>query len=238
MINEQPKKKSALMPISQLRTFEGHPYKVLDNEEMDSLVESIKEQGILSPLIVRPLENGEYEIISGHRRLHAAEKAGLTEVPALIYPLDRNQAAVAVVDSNLHREHILPSEKAFAYKLKMEALSKQGKRTLSQVATKTDTAAEIGKEAGESRDQIFRYIRLTYLIPELLEMVDEGKIAFSPAVELSYLDPVHQKTLLNEMAFNDCTPSLSQAVRLKKAAQEYMLTEKGIAAVLAEEKPN
>lgn len=127
MINEQPKKKSALLPINQLRTFEGHPYKVLDNEEMDSLVKSIKGQGILSPLIVRPLENGEYEVISGHRRLRAAEKIGLTEVPALIYPLDRNEAILAVVDSNLHREHILPSEKAFAYKLKMEALSKQGK---------------------------------------------------------------------------------------------------------------
>lgn len=238
MINEQPKKKSALLPISQLRTFEGHPYKVLDNEEMVSLTESIKEQGILSPLIVRPLENGEYEVISGHRRLHAAEKAGLTEVPTLIYPLDRNEAILAVVDSNLHREHILPSEKAFSYKLKMEALKQQGKHTLSQVATKTDTAAEIGKETGESRDQIFRYIRLTYLIPELLEMVDEGKIALTPAVELSYLDPVHQKTLLNEMAFSDCTPSLSQAVRLKKAAQEYMLTDKGIAAILVEEKPN
>lgn len=152
MINEQPKKKSALLPVSQLHTFEGHPYKVLDNEEMDSLVESIKEQGSLSPLIVRPLENGEYEVISGHRRLHAAEKAGLTEVPALIYPLDRIQAILAVVDSNLHREHILPSEKAFAYKLKMEALKQQGKHTLSQVATKTDTAAEIGKETSEKAE--------------------------------------------------------------------------------------
>ena len=129
MINEQPKKKSALLPIAQLRTFEGHPYKVLDNDEMDALTESIKEQGILSPLIVRPLESGEYEVISGHRRLHAAEKVGLTEVPALIYPLDRNEAILAVVDSNLHREHILPSEKAFAYKLKMEALKQQSKRT-------------------------------------------------------------------------------------------------------------
>lgn len=197
MINEQPKKKSALLPINQLHTFENHPYKVLDNDEMDSLVESIKEQGILSPLIVRPLENGEYEIVSGHRRLHAAEKAGVTEVPALIYPLDRNETILAVVDSNLHREHILPSEKAFAYKLKMEALSQQGRHTLSQVATKTDTAAEIGKETGESRDQIFRYIRLTHLIPELLEMVDEGKIALTPAVELSYLSEQEQKDLFH-----------------------------------------
>lgn len=238
MINEQPKKKSALLPVSQLRTFEGHPYKVLDNEEMDSLTESIKEQGILSPLVVRPLENGEYEVISGHRRLHAAEKAGLTEVPALIYHLDRNEAILAVVDSNLHREHILPSEKAFAYKLKMEALSKQGKHTLSQVATKTDTAAEIGKETGESRDQIFRYIRLTYLIPELLEMVDEGRIAFSPAVELSYLSEKEQCVLLDTMQCEDCTPSLSQAQRLKKASQEGELSADYIFAMLSEPKPN
>ena len=159
MINEQPKKKSALLPVCQLHAFDGHPYKVLDNEEMAVLTESIKEQGILSPLIVRPLENGEYEVISGHRRLHAAEKVGLTEVPALIYPLDRNEAILAVVDSNLHREHILPSEKAFAYKLKMEALKQQGKRTLSQVATKTDTAAEIGKETeigrASCRERVF-----------------------------------------------------------------------------------
>lgn len=238
MMNEQPKKKSALLPITQLHAFEGHPYKVLANEEMDSLVESVKEQGILSPLIVRPLEGGEYEVISGHRRLHAAEKAGLTEVPALIYHLDRNEAILAVVDSNLHREHILPSEKAFAYKLKMEALSKQGKHTLSQVATKTDTAAEIGKETGESRDQIFRYIRLTYLIPELLEMVDEGRIAFSPAVELSYLSEKEQCVLLDTMQCEDCTPSLSQAQRLKKASQEGELSADYIFAMLSEPKPN
>ncbi len=238
MINEQPKKKSALLPVSQLHTFEGHPYKVLDNEEMDSLVESIKEQGILSPLIVRPLENGEYEVISGHRRLHAAEKVGLTEVPALIYPLDRNEAILAVVDSNLHREHILPSEKAFAYKLKMEALKQQGKRTLSQAATKTDTAAEIGKETGESRDQIFRYIRLTCLIPELLEMVDKGKIAFSPAVELSYLSEKEQRELLDTMQCEDCTPSLSQAQQLKKASQKAGLSADYIFAMLSEPKPN
>ena len=177
----------------KLHSFEGHPFKVLDNEDMERLVESIRLQGILSPLTVRPLEGktDEYEIISGHRRLHAAVKAGLCEVPALIYPLDRNVAMVAVVDSNLHREKILPSEKAFAYKMKMEALNRQGRRTdltLSQVATKSDTAAEIGKAINESRDQVFRYIRLTKLIPELLAKVDEGVVAFSPAVELSYAD--------------------------------------------------
>ena len=238
MINEQPKKKSVLLPVCQLHAFDGHSYKVLDNEEMAVLTESIKEQGILSPLIVRPLENGEYEVISGHRRLHAAEKVGLTEVPALIYPLDRNEAILAVVDSNLHREHILPSEKAFAYKLKMEALKQQGKRTLSQVATKTDTADEIGKETGESRDQVFRYIRLTYLIPELLEMVDKGKIAFSPAVELSYLSEKEQRELLDTMQCEDCTPSLSQAQQLKKASQKAGLSADYIFAMLSEPKPN
>ena len=238
MINEQPKKKSALLPVCQLHAFDGHPYKVLDNEEMAVLTESIKEQGILSPLIVRPLENGEYEVISGHRRLHAAEKVGLTEVPALIYPLDRNEAILAVVDSNLHREHILPSEKAFAYKLKMEALKQQGKRTLSQVATKTDTAAEIGKETGESRDQVFRYIRLTYLIPKLLEMVDEGRIAFSPAVELSYLPEKEQHDLLDTMQCEDCTPSHAQAQQLKKASQKGELSSDYIFAMLSEPKPN
>lgn len=238
MINEQPKKKSALLPIAQLHAFEGHPYKVLDNKEMEALTESVKEQGVLSPLIVRPLENGEYEIVSGHRRLHAAAKAGLTEVPALIYPLDRNEAILAVVDSNLHREHILPSEKAFSYKLKMEALKQQGKRTLSQVATKTDTAAEIGKETGESRDQIFRYIRLTCLIPELLDMVDEGKIALTPAVELSYLSEKEQRDLLDAMQCEDCTPSLSQAQQLKKASQKGGLSADYIFAMLSEPKPN
>lgn len=238
MTNEQPKKKSALLSVTQLRTFEGHPFKVLDNEEMDALVESIQEQGILSPLIVRPLENGEYEVISGHRRLHAAEKAGLTEVPALIYPLDRNKAILALVDSNLHREHILPSEKAFAYKPKMEALSQQGKHTLSQVATKTDTAAEIGEQTGEGRDQVFRYIRLTKLIPEVLEKVDKGEIALTPAVELSYLSTREQRDLLETMESEDCTPSLSQAQKLKKASQKGELSADYIFAMLSEPKAN
>lgn len=163
-----PKKKAANIKMDKLRTFEGHPFKVIDDEDMDNLTESIKAQGIISPLIVRPIENtDEYEVISGHRRLHAAIKAGLSEVPALIYPLDRNEAMIAVVDSNLHRERILPSEKAYSYKMKMEAKKAQGKRTdltLSQVATKSDTAVEIGKSQNESRDQVFRYIRLTHLI--------------------------------------------------------------------------
>ena len=198
-----PKKKAANIPTDKLHTFEGHPFQVIDNEEMDNLAESIKAQGIISPLIVRPMEGktDEYEVISGHRRLYAAIKAGLTEVPALIYPLDRNQAIIAVVDSNLHREKLLPSEKAFAYKMKLEAMKRQGKRTdltLSQLATKSDSAAEIGKATSESRDQVFRYIRLTNLIPELLQKVDEGAIAFSPAVELSYLTEKQQEILLEE----------------------------------------
>lgn len=174
---ESKKKKSALIPIDKLHVFDGHPYIVQDNEDMEKLVESIKEQGVISPLIVRLKDNttDEYEVISGHRRLHASKRVGLTAVPALIYPYSKAEAAIAVVDSNLHRERILPSEKAFAYKMKMDALKEQGKRTdltSSQVATKSDTATEIGKAANESRDQVFRYIRLTNLIPELLQLVD------------------------------------------------------------------
>lgn len=209
---------------------------------MEALAESIKTQGIISPLIVRPIENtDEYEVVSGHRRLHAAIKAGLSEVPALIYPLDRNEAMIAVVDSNLHRERILPSEKAFAYKMKMEAMKAQGKRTgltLSQVATKSDTAAEIGQTQNESRDQVFRYIRLTNLIPELLNKVDEGIIALSPAVELSYLSEKQQKILLDAMSLNDCTPSHAQSIRMKKAAQQGTLSSDSIYEIMLEEKAN
>lgn len=244
MINTMnpPKKRAANIRTDKLRTFEGHPFQVLDDEDMNSLTESIKTQGIISPLIVRPIDNtDEYEVVSGHRRLHAAVKAGLSEVPALIYPLDRNEAVIAVVDSNLHRERILPSEKAFAYKMKMEAMKAQGKRTdltLSQVATKSDTAAEIGKEQGESRDKVFRYIRLTHLIPELLQKVDEGVIALSPAVELSYLSEEQQKILLDAMCLNDCTPSHAQSIRMKKAAQQGTLSSESIYEIMLEEKAN
>ena len=238
----QPKKRAANIQVDKLRTFEGHPFKVLDDEDMDNLTESIKAQGIISPLIVRIIENtDEYEVISGHRRLHAAVKAGLSEVPALIYPLDRSEAMIAVVDSNLHRERLLPSEKAFAYKLKMEALKNQGRRTdltLSQAATKSDTAAEIGKSQNESRDQVFRYIRLTYLIPKLLDKVDEGVIALSPAVELSYLSKEQQKILLDAMSLNDCTPSHAQSIRMKKQAQQNTLSSDGIYEIMSEEKGN
>ena len=237
-----PRKKAANIKVDKLRTFEGHPFKVIDNEDMEALAESIKTQGIISPLIVRPIENtDEYEVVSGHRRLHAAIKAGLSEVPALIYPLDRNEAMIAVVDSNLHRERVLPSEKAFAYKMKMEAMKAQGKRTdltLSQVATKSDTAAEIGQTQNESRDQVFRYIRLTNLIPELLNKVDEGIIALSPAVELSYLSEKQQKILLDAMSLNDCTPSHAQSIRMKKAAQQGTLSSDSIYEIMLEEKAN
>lgn len=229
--------------IEKLFPFEGHPFKVQDNEEMNALIESIQEQGILSPLIVRPKENteDEYEIVSGHRRFRAAVKAGIKEVPALIVPLDRDEAAIAVVDSNLHREHILPSEKAFAYKLKMEALSRQGKRTdltSDQVGRKLETAEIIGQQADESKNQVRRYIRLTNLIPPILDMVDEKRIAFTPAVELSYLLPEEQKMLLSEMEYNDCTPNLSQAQRLKEMSMQGLFTGERLTAIMSEEKAN
>ena len=236
-------KNTVNISISKLHPFEGHPYKVIDNEEMNSLIESIQQQGILSPLIVRPMENtnDEYEVVSGHRRLRAAEKAGMKEVPAFIYALDRDSAAIAVVDSNLHREHILPSEKAFAYKLKMEAMSRQGERTdltSDQVGRKLETAEIIGQQSDESKNQVRRYIRLTHLITPVLDMVDEGRIAFTPAVEISYLLPEEQKMLLSEMEYNDCTPNLSQAQRIKSLSMQGMVTEDRLSAIMCEEKAN
>ena len=236
-----PKKKAANIRVDKLHTFEGHPFQVVDNEEMESLAKSIQAQGIISPLIVRPMEGkaDEYEVISGHRRLYAAMKAGLTEVPALIYPLDRNQAVIAVVDSNLHREKLLPSEKAFAYKMKLEAISKQGQRndlTSQQLVGKSESADAVSSE--ESGRQVQRYIRLTNLIPELLHKVDEGAIAFSPAVELSYLTEKQQEILLDAMALNDCTPSHAQSIRLKKLAQQGDLSSDSIYTIMSEEKAN
>lgn len=225
--------------VTKLHPFKGHPYKVLYNEEINLLTESIRQHGILSPIIVRPLENrtDEYEIISGHRRLHAAKKAGISEIPAFIYVLDRSAAAVAVVDSNLHREHILPSEKAFAYKIKMDSLKHQGS-SLSQTATKSDTAAEIGKQWGESRDQVFRYIRLTNLIPEILKYVDDSKIALTPAVELSYLTKEEQQDLLTTLESEQCTPSLSQAQQMKRLSADGLLNMDAIFGILTTEKAN
>ena len=223
-----------LLKITSLRPFKGHPYKVQDTEEMDTLTESIKENGILTPLIVRPIENtGEYEIISGHRRLYAAQKAGLAEIPVLIRVLDRDSAAIAVVDSNLHREHILPSEKAFAYKMKMEALSHQG-IACGQVGHKSrDNISDT-----DSGRQVQRYIRLTYLIPEFLEKMDKGEIALSVGVELSYLNESRQQDVLEQCRMNDCTPSYSQAWRMHKAEREGLLTKDVIQFVMSEEKPN
>ena len=235
-------KKPVNIPVNKLKPFNENPYKVQDNEEMDSLITSIQDIGITDPILVRPIENtDEYEVISGHRRLHAAEKAGLETVPALIYAISRDEAAVMLVDSNLHREHILPSEKAFAYKLKMDALNSRGCRsdlTSSQVATKLDSAAEIGKESGESRDTVFRYIRLTYLIPQLLDLMDENKIAFSVGVELSYLDDQSQFDVLEQCEQNDCTPSYSQAVRMHKAINDGTLDKDFIIEIMSEEKAN
>ena len=230
--------KPIAISMEKLHPFEGHPYKVLDNEEMEALTESIHTEGILSPLIVRPSEStGEYEVISGHRRLHAAQRAGLSEIPALVYEISREEAAIMLVDSNLHREHILPSEKAFAYKLKMEAMKHQG-RTSPQVGEKLVTAEQVGADGGDSKNQVLRYVRLTHLIPELLQLVDDGKIALTPAVELSYLPEKAQTYLLEEMRRNDCTPSLSQAIRLKMEYQAKTLTVPKLRSIMGEEKAN
>ena len=231
--------KAITLDINKLHPFEGHPYKVLDNEDMEALAESIRTQGVLTPLCVRQMEDDAYEIISGHRRLHACKKAGITTVPALIYSLDRNAAAIALVDSNLHREHILPSEKAFAYKLKMDALSRQGQRTdltSRQLVGKLETADMIAEN--ESGRQVQRYIRLTHLLPELLEKVDEGKIAFTPAVHLSYLSPAEQGWVLDEMERNDCTPSVGQAYHLKEHSMAGTLTKDFVAGLMSQEKAN
>ena len=230
--------------VTKLKEFQNHPYKVKHDDEMEMLIESIKEHGILSPIIVRPLENDEYEIISGHRRLFASKRAGLTEVPALVVEMDRDNAAIALVDSNLHRDNISPSEKAFAYKLKMEAMSRQGHRTdltSGQLVPKSDdnrTSAEIGEPYGESYKTVQRYIRLTNLHPKLLEYVDEGRIAFTPAVELSYLNDIEQQDLIQTIESEDCTPSLSQAVRMKKLSQAGELDDDKILEIMSEEKAN
>ena len=225
------------LAVEKLRPFEGHPFKVVDDEEMDQLTWSILTQGLLTPLVVRPLDNGEYEVISGHRRLHACKKAGIETVPALITDMDRDSAAIALVDSNLHREKILPSEKAFAYKLKRDALSHQGK-TSHQVGEKLPTSAIIGKEGGDSMNQVLRYIRLTNLTPGILDMVDEGRIALTPAVELSYLTEWEQRDLLETMESEDCTPSLSQAIQMKTLSQSGQLDMDKIFSIMTQPKAN
>ena len=229
------------LPIQKLRPFEGHPFKVTDNEDMDQLVWSVLTQGLLTPLVVRPLPNGEYEVVSGHRRLHACKKAGIETVPALITDMDRDAAAIALVDSNLHREKILPSEKAFAYKMKLEAMNRQGQRTdltSAQVGRKLETAEIIGEQSGESRNQVRRYIRLTNLTPGILDMVDEGRIALTPAVELSYLTEWEQRDLLETMESEDCTPSLSQAIQMKALSQSGQLDMDRIFSIMTQPKAN
>ena len=225
--------KAEYLRIEKLHPFDGHPFKVVDNEEMDQLVESIRTQGVLNPVVVRLIENGEYEVISGHRRLHACKKAGMETIPALVMDMDRDAAAIALVDSNLHREHILPSEKAFAYKLKMDALKHQG-QTCGQVGHKSrDTLSD-----SESGRQVQRYIRLTHLIPKILQMVDDGKIALTPAVEISYLTKLEQADLLETMECEDCTPSLSQAMQMKQLSQAGELDMDTIFGILTQLKPN
>lgn len=229
------------LAVDKLRPFDGHPFKVVDNEEMDQLTWSILTQGLLTPLVVRSLENGEYEVISGHRRLHACKKAGIEKVPALITEMDRDTAAIALVDSNLHREKILPSEKAYAYKLKLEAMKRQGQRTdltSGQVGPKLRSDEVIAQEADDSARQVKRYIRLTNLIPGILQMVDEGKIALTPAVELSYLTETEQVDLLETMESEDCTPSLSQAQQLKQLSQAGRLNMDRIFSIMREPKAN
>ena len=227
------------IPVSKLHPFEGHPYKVIDNEEMNFLIDSIQTQGILSPLIIRPLENteNEYEVVSGHRRLYAAMKAGLETVPAFIYAMDRDAASIAVVDSNLHREHILPSEKAFAYKMKFDAMSHQGK-TSCQVGTKSRTDVQIAESANDSARQIQRYIRLTHLIPELLQWMDEGKMALSVGVELSFLPDHFQHDVYEICKSNDCTPSYSQSWHLHQYCKDGTLDTELIFQTLSAEKAN
>ena len=229
------------LAVDKLRPFDGHPFKVVDNEEMDQLVWSILTQGLLTPLVVRPLDNGEYEVISGHRRLHACKKAGIETVPALITDMDRDAAAIALVDSNLHREKILPSEKAFAYKMKMDAMKRQGQRTdltSGQVGPKLRTDEIVAEEANDSARQIKRYIRLTNLTPGILDMVDEGRIALTPAVELSYLTEWEQRDLLETMESEDCTPSLSQAIQMKALSQSGQLDMDTIFHIMTQPKAN
>lgn len=228
------------IPLDKLIPFKEHPFKVVEDEEMERLKESIRESGVLIPALARPTESG-YELISGHRRLAACRALGMSTMPVIVRNLTDEEAIITMVDSNLQREHILPSEKAFAYKMKMEALKSQGKRTdltSYQVGTKFDTASEIGKSGNDSRIQVFRYIRLTNLIPDILKLVDEGRIALTPAVELSYLNS-HEQEVLNEiMSCDELTPSLSQAQRLRRLSEDYTLTDSGISQIMSEIKGN
>lgn len=225
------------IPLNELHPFRDHPFKIQNDEEMKRLIESIKKFGTLTPALARPLPEGGYELISGHRRLAACQVLGIETMPVIIREMSDDEAVIAMVDANLQREHILPSEKAFAYKMKLEAIKHQG-ITSRQVGEKLLSVTQVSKESDDSERQVQRYIRLTYLIPELLEMVDDGKIAFNPAVEISYLEQSEQRVLLNAMELNDCTPSHAQSIRLKKLSQEGVLQDQTIYDILAEQKPN
>lgn len=226
-----------IIPLGELHPFKDHPFKIQNNEEMQRMIDSIRKVGAITPALARPLPDGGYELISGHRRLAACQVLGLETMPVIVREMSDDEAVIAMVDANLQREHILPSEKAFAYKMKLEAIKHQGVAS-AQVGQKLLSVEKVAEDAGESRNQIKRYIRLTYLIPELLSMVDDGKIAFNPAVEISYLEYSEQLVLLDAMSLNDCTPSHAQAIRLKKMSQDGVLTDEGIHSIMSEEKPN
>ena len=225
------------IPLDELHPFKNHPFKILNNEEMERMIESIRKVGTITPALARPLPDGGYELISGHRRLAACQVLGIETMPLIVREMSDDEAVIAMVDANLQRETILPSEKAFAYKMKLEAIKHQGV-TSRQLGEKLLSVTQVSKDSDDSERQIQRYIRLTYLIPELLSMVDDNKIAFNPAVEISYLDRDEQLTLLDAINMNDCTPSHAQSIRLKKMSQDGLLTADGVYAVLSEEKPN
>ena len=225
------------IPLDELHPFKNHPFKILNNEEMERMIESIRKVGTITPALARPLPDGGYELISGHRRLAACQVLGIETMPVIVREMSDDEAVIAMVDANLQRETLLPSEKAFAYKMKLEAIKHQGV-TSRQVGEKLLSVTQVSKDSDDSERQIQRYIRLTYLIPELLSMVDDNKIAFNPAVEISYLDREEQLTLLDAINMNDCTPSHAQSIRLKKMSQDGLLTADAIYAILSEEKPN
>ena len=226
------------IPLEELHPFKDHPFKIQSGEEMDKMIESIRKVGAITPALARPLEDGGFELISGHRRLAACQVLGLKTMPVVVRKMTDDEAVIAMVDANLQRETILPSEKAFAYKMKRDALSHQGRSTSPQVGEKLLSVEQVGLDNGDSKNQVLRYIRLTYLIPELLTKVDEGKIAFSPAVEISFLTEDEQRILLDAIELNDCTPSHAQSIRLKKLSQDCVLTKDQIYEIMSEEKPN
>ena len=226
------------IPIEELHPFRDHPFKIQSGEEMDRMIESIRKVGAITPALARPLEDGGFELISGHRRLAACQVLGLKTMPVIVREMTDDEAVIAMVDANLQRETILPSEKAFAYRMKLEAIKHQGRSTSTQLVSKLRSDELVGSQNDESRETVRRYIRLTYLIPELLAKVDEGKIAFSPAVEISFLTEDEQRILLDAIELNDCTPSHAQSIRLKKLSQDGVLTNEQIYELMAEEKPN